>query len=681
MKPEKITPYEIHNGKLGVKIKFLQSDREPHPESLNLISYKAINQRLASHASPEKQLRRACKFHSGLIEWDSINRHWQSCLILKFGEPKKIAQKQLFEKYYLIDVAANRFYRGYIFGEERRKLSEELIDEYTMNASVLNALKIIKEQSRTIRKNLGEQTVGNIWPMVTQEINDFRAIVPHTLPPSQEALRKKYAQYEKVGYKSLISLKLGTSNAAKITRGSGKNGDWLLAMYCLPTKMSVPTLLEQYNLIREAKEWQAVTEQAVNNFLHEPAQKRIWMYKRHGVEEWKNEFGHTLSRDKSRWFPNVYWSIDGTKLDLIYLDTIIDKKTGKERTDIVANGKINIVVDIYSEKLLGWSLSETENMSDHFTAVKMAFNNAGHRPFLFTYDNQSGHKSKMMQDLYTNMVATNGGTHYPHQAYRHSSPVEGIFRRLQKQEVSPFWFSDKQSALVRTADNRPNMDFVSQHKHLLKTKEEMLQVWETIVHKWNSAEHPKFKGQSRNEVYAHEMKMKEEIDILDQVSMFWLNQTKAITYFGSGIQMKLHDKIYQFEVYDSEGVPDLDFRAKYVTEKFIIKYDPEYLDQFVKLYQETDNGLVFVATAEKKKQFEVVPALMNEGEKALAMKHIEVDKKSIETIERIYKELAAKTGVTTEKLIEDQDLLIKYGGRLPKTERNDLEQVSYASRF
>jgi hypothetical protein len=678
MKPEKITPYEIHHGKLGVKIKFLQSDREPHPESLCLISYKAINQRMASHTSPEKQLRRACKDLTALIEWDSINRHWQSCLILKFGEPKKIAQKQLFEKYYVIDVAANRFYRGYIFGEERRKLSEELIDEYTMNASVLNALKIIKEQSRTIRKNLGEQTIGNIWPMVTQEINEFRAIVPHTLPPSQEALRKKYAHYEKVGYKSLISLKLGTSNACKIARGSGKNGDWLLAMYCLPTAMPMPKILEEYNLIREAKGWQAVTEQAVNNFLHEPAQKRIWMYKRHGLEEWKNEFGHTLSRDRSRWFPNVYWSIDGTKLDLIYLDTIIDKKTGKERTDIVANSKINIVFDIYSEKILGWSLSETENMSDHFTAVKMAFNTAGCRPFLFTYDNQSGHKSKVMQDLYTNMVAINGGTHYPHQAYRHSSPVEGILNRLQKQHISTLWYSDKQSIKVRNADNRPNMDFIMANKHLLKTKAEVLKIWETIVYMWNNAEHPKFKNETRNAVYQHEMKLKEEIDYLDQSSLFWVNQTQPITYFSHGIKMKLHERIYEFEVYDSEGLPDSDFRANNITKKFIIKYDPEYLDQFVKLYQETDNGLVFVATAEKKKQFEVVPALMHEGEKALAIKHIETDKREIAAIEEIVKKLVASTGVSTEKLIEDQDLLIKYGGKLPKNQRNELEKVSYA---
>jgi len=676
MKPEKITPYDYHNGKLGVKIKFLQNDREPHEESLHLISYKAINQRMTKHTCAEKQLRRACKDFAALIEWDSISKHWQSCLILKFGKAPELASKTLFEQYYTIDKRAHTFFRDHRYGEFQIKLSDELIDEYTMNASVLNTLTFIRENRKEMKVNLTNH-VGNLWPMLTQEVNDFRDIVPHTLPPSQEGLRKKLAQYIQVGYKCLVSLKLGTSNAAKIILGNGKNGDWLLAKYCIENKISIPALLKEYDAIREKKEWPMLTEQGINNWLNEPRQKRVWMLKRHGKQDWQNTFGHTLSRDRSRWFPNVYWGIDGSKLDVVFIDTVFDPKTKKEVTKKVALAKINIVVDVFSEKILGYSLSASENMSDHFTAVKMAFNTAKCRPYLFTYDNQSGHKSKIMQDLYTNMVAVDGGTHYPHQAYRHSSPVENIFQRLQKQNISPFWFSDKQSALVRKADNRPNMEFIEKNKHLLYTKDQVIKIWETIVYMWNNAEHPHFEGQSRNQVYAHPMKMKEEIDILDQVSLFWLDTTEPITYFGLGIQMKLHDRIYKFEVYDSEGLPDITFRENYLTTKFIIKYDPEYLDQFVKLYKETENGLVFVATAEKKKEFEVVPVLMQEGEKALAMKHIDQDKREISAIERYIKQLELSTGVTTEKMIEDQDLLIKHGGRVPKDQRSAMESTSY----
>lgn len=669
---QKESPYEIHNGKLGVKIKYLQNDRNPHPESLNLISYKALNDRMKKKSCNEEQLRKPAIGKCSLIAWDSISKHWQSCLTIKFGEPQKEVKKTWFAQSYVFDSAAYDFFRRFRFGAEQRALTIDLIDEYTINASVLNTIKYIKENRQQFRISLGKKTSVDIWKIITGEVNDFRGEVNHTLPPSQEALRKKFAKYEKEGYRSVVSLKLGTSNARKITP---EIGDWLLANYCLFNKTGVPSLLRMYKEEMASREWPSLTEAIINDFLNKPENKRVWYLARHGEEKWTNLYGYSMKRRKDNWFPNVYWAIDGSKLDWIHLDVdASDKMSAKIR--------INPVLDIYSEKILGWSYSTTEDHTDHFKAVKMAFKTANCRPYLFTYDNQSGHKSRRMQELYANIVAKSGGTHYSHKAYRHSSPVEGIFSRFQKDVLNQRWYSDKQSITARTADSRPNMDMIKANKHLLKTKEALLKDFEVCVQIWNSMPHPKFKDQTRDEVYQHAMPMREEVDFLDQTALFWIDETKPITYNRGGLKMNLAGSDYEFEVLDANGNIDLDFRRRNTGLKFIVRYDPEYLDQTVQLFSLLEDGsMVFVANANKKRDHETVPILMKEGDKEQWAKDFSTVAEELSQTEKMVRDLIAKTGISPARMIEDQELQIKMGGRLPKKDRNKLESESAFARL
>lgn len=58
---------------------------------------------------------------------------------------------------------------------------------------------------------------------------------------------------------------------------------------------------------------------------------------------------------------------------------------------------------------------------------------------------------------------------------------------------------------------------------------------------------------------------------------------------------------YEYEVYDKNKEVDIDFRRKYVNTQLIVSYDPEYLDEYISLYEINDKGQkVFVAYAQKK---------------------------------------------------------------------------------
>lgn len=668
-------PYEYYNDKLGVKLCFLISDKNPHPESLKLMTYRSLKWRLDSNTCGEQQLRKASLGVNALVLWDSLCQDWKAKLIKKFGEPKKQIQKSWFEQNYILDAKAHDFYRLYGYGEGETPLSSELIDKYTCQASVLNTVGFMIKYRKSKFKAMNTNTDfgkpdTDLWSNLLREV--MALDVPHGFAfGSSDSFRKKYAGYVKTGYVFLISGKLNNVNRLAI---KGDAAEWLLAQYCLPIKMSVPMLLAKYNLIRKQRGWKQVKERAINVWLDTPEIKRIWVLARDGKDEYNKLYSHRLQRDRSNWFPNAYWAIDGSKLDWIHYE---DNDLG-----MAAKLKINPVIDVYSEKIIGWSISETENHTDHFTAIKQALNIAQTRPYLLNYDNQSGHKSARMQELYTNLVATDGGTHYPVKAYEKSNPAEQVFKRLQEQVVNQLWFSDKQSIKAKSTNSHPNMDFVKENKHRLYKKEELVKAWELCVLQWNNSFHPKFKDQTRNEVYHHPMAISEPIELLDMVNLFWVEETKGSIYKREGISIQIGHQTHTYEVYDSTGRIDIEFRRKYVGAKFLVRYDPEQLDQYVQLIKISATGeKTHIANAQPKRAHESIPALMKDGQKAQWDEDFKVRELEYERDLAAYNALVSRTGVSRESLIEEQDLMIKMGGDLPKHLRNDVEAAISVSRL
>ncbi|MCF6342876.1 MAG: hypothetical protein L3J31_08745 [Bacteroidales bacterium] len=252
---------------------------------------------------------------------------------------------------------------------------------------------------------------------------------------------------------------------------------------------------------------------------------------------------------------------------------------------------------------------------------------------------------------------------------------------MQQQVISRFWFSDKQSVKVRNIDNAPNIEFILANKHKLYTREQLEKAWELAVDTWNSAPHPRFKEKSRNEVYAQDAPLRHPVDSLEIVQMFWIDDSKGSTYRRDGIRLKVAGAEHLFEVYTQDDRVDLEFRRKYVGCKFVIRYDPESLDQFVGLYEKTDNGLVFIAYAKPKRSHEQIPILMKPGDREKAREDYEVAEREYERDLAAVEALRARTGITPEKMIEEQDFEIKMGGSLKKEHRNKVESDSFLNRL
>jgi hypothetical protein len=190
-----------------------------------------------------------------------------------------------FAKYLKYDENAAAFFSNYEL-EDGRFLSEaslEAVNEYAANANVLYAINTIHQKITTANPKINK---GELWTRFANSIQKLSKEVkkryPADLPTNPRALRAKYEscilqiankRYPKIGLEGLIHPNWCNNNSNKI---SDEIGDWLMAYKCLPLNHSYRELKELYNKYRIEKGWTYLSEGAINNYLTQPENVRIW---------------------------------------------------------------------------------------------------------------------------------------------------------------------------------------------------------------------------------------------------------------------------------------------------------------------------------------------------------------------------------------------------------------------
>jgi hypothetical protein len=619
------------------------------------------------------RLRTAGNGRCGLIDWKSIPGDMKKIIKKAYGDPYNKDNVQELENQLVADADAALYFQNYKF-DNGTGIPESKIKQYYAEAQILDLYDTLCKKIQS-KKRLGasikvtdakNHVVAVIKDLATIKGHDGKSSkYPHKLPSNYRSMDRKLKKYKADGYASLIHSNLAKeSNSKKIT---GPVADWLLAQYCLPNKPYVPMVHTVYMQKREEMNWPSLTERAIGMWLEQPTQRKKWYLARHGAEEYRRVYGHKITRDRDQMFPNCHWAIDGTKLDWLHLE---DNALG-----MAAKMKIDVVFDVYSEKILGYYIGdEHENYTQHFTALKMAAQESQSRPYLINYDGQGGHNTDTMQKLYSQLVAKNGGTHYKHRAREHGSPAEQLFKRFQMQVLNQKWFSDGQGvASSKTLNSKPNIDFIMENKHRLSSVDQLKAIFKLEVHKWNTMKHPKLDA-TRVQVYNQEPIISEPLNMFELMDMFWVTTKEPRRYERDGIKPVIRKEQYHFEVYDQEGLPDLDFRDKYTESRFFVQYDPEQLDNYVRLLMELPNGdRVFIADAQPVKKVKQVPVLMTTEDHEHAHKMRKVRDAELKRIENENRKLQDRTGITPDTLIDQQELEHKFGGKLPKEQRTTAE--------
>lgn len=520
-----------------------------------------------------------------LYVWSSIPEKYRRRFVATYGDPEEKMREAMTKASIKIDAKAREYYEAYTYmdkdGQERH-LTEKMIEEYTINASVLGELEKMAARRQAIRSSLNAPMSG-AWDLILDSSERMRESYGHTLPGTLARLKTRLKAWKADGYQSVVSGKLGNSSALKIT------GDFLKLIVALKrSKVPVYTdaqLFEKANEIAEERGWKPIRSlSGMKKWLNSPSVEPLWYDAVYGEQAARQRYGrkHKTALPTRR---DTLWYGDGTKLNLYYRD-----EQGKVRTTQVYE-----VIDAMSEVLLGYCISDTEDYEAQYHAYRMAIQKSGHKPYEIVYDNQGGHK-KLDSDGFIGKICR---VHRPTQPYNgESKTIESVFGRFQAQVLHKDWRFTGQNVTAKKASSRPNVEFIEANKDSLYTLEELKDAYAAARKEWNEGVHPAT-GERRIDMYEKSVNEEtQEVTLHDMVDMFWVFAKRMATFTDQGLQVTIKGEKRQYEVCSSPGVPDHEWRRKHTYERFIVAYDP-YDFASIRLYTKgTDGSLRFERTAE-----------------------------------------------------------------------------------
>lgn len=532
----------------------------------------------------QKALRGGGEGTQALIVYASLPDKYKARFEAKYGDPAEVLKQEQMKKQLVIDTKARDWYEmfEYDLNGVQTHLDERLIDEYTLNASVLNVL-ISEQNDRVALSKALNNKRGDLWEILLATCEHLRELHGHTLPANAARLRGKIADYKRDGYAALISGKIGNRNTTKITEEAGRQ---IVAL----KRSRVPVLtdaqiFEEFNRIADRKGWKPLkSERSLRQWLNSPEIQPLWFDAVHGERASHQRF----DRKHRTILPTLrdsLWYGDGTKLNLYYRD-----EYGKMRT-------INVyeVVDAATEVLLGYYIGDNEDYIAQYHSYRMAVQTSGHKPYEIVYDNQGGHKKNASQGLFSKICRI----HRPTAPYNgESKTIENLFYRFQSQVLHKHWNFSGQNITTKKDISRPNLEFIEANVHQLPTLEELKNQYAAARKEWNEMPHPAT-GRPRIDIYNESVNPEtQEVGVHDFIDMFWFITEKPSTFGTRGIEITIRKEKYAYEVFSEPGIPDMEWRRQNTYKHFYVQYDPYEMTSVRLLYKDKAGNMRFARVAE-----------------------------------------------------------------------------------
>ena len=579
-----------------------------------------------------------------LYAWSSLPKKYRTRFVEKYGDPEEKMKEAMVKETVKMDSAARAWYEGYTYEKNGRAehLTDKLIEEYTLNASVIGELLKLMAKRKSICHSLNAGAAG-IWEVVFQSSERMHEQYGHTLPASEPRLKSKINAFRKRGYAALISRKIGNRNTVKITREFGR---MLIALKRSRVPVYTDSMLfEEANRRAVEYGWKPLKSmRGMVAWLNRPDVAPLWWDAVHGEQAARLKFGrkHKTVLPTKR---DALWYGDGTKLNLYYRDA-----KGQVRTTQVYE-----VVDAMSEVLLGYHISDSENFEAQYHAFRMAIETSGHKPYEIAHDNQGGHK-KLNKTEKKDGEKTKGfldricHVHRATMPYNGSSKtIESIFGRFQQQVLSRYNNFTGQNVTAKKEKSRPNMEMVEANKDRLPTLDELKVIYAEARKTWNEMPLPGI-GERRIDVYNNSVNEEtEEVGKYELEDMFWLMSRKPVTFTDQGISLTIDGRRYCWEVFDEDGQPDFAWRREHTWEKFHVRFDPDDMTSVV-LYR-IDSAGDLRRDRVARPYLEIHRALQDQSAEEKTMIHASIDALKQDRIERVVagRSIAAAHGTDPEQ--------------------------------
>jgi len=530
-------------------------------------------------------IRRGCYGRQALYLFQSLPSRYQIRFNELYGNPEQLMKEQQMKDELAMDDQARTFFEGfkYDLNGVQTHLSDKLINEYTINASVLNMLILRMNDLKATSHALGAGRRSDLWDIIFAQSEKMRQLIGHTLPANLTRLKEKMKNYKKDGYEVVINGRIGNKNTLKITPTASRR---LVALK--RSKTPVYTDSQIFDVFNEEAEERGLKPlksiRSMKIWLNSSAIEPLWHDAVFGEMSAHQKFDrkHRTELPQRR---DTLWYGDGTKLNLYYRD-----ENGKVRTTSVYE-----VIDAYSECFLGYNISENEDYNAQYMSYRMAIQVSKHKPFEIVTDNQGGHK-KLKAKKFFNRICHIYRTTVPHNGS--SKTIESVFGRFQMQVLHKDWRFTGQNITATKATSRPNIEFIEANKDKLYTFDELKAAYLKARTEWNEMAHPAT-GISRLEMYNNSVNPEtQEVTASDMIDMFWIMSDQPCTFTSSGLDITVHKKKHTYEVFSAPGVPDLEWRRTHTYQKFYVKYDPYDMTSVRLYWQDKAGDYRFERTAE-----------------------------------------------------------------------------------
>ena len=483
------------------------------------------------------------------------------------------------------DSKAVEFFKRYT-----PKITLERQAEYTLNAKVLNAMKV-KEADMTCRHSTcgfrNKKLVRNTLLALCEHL---RQRYGHTLPRSTPRLLEKFDAYKQYGYQVLVNGNSGNQSARKVGMREGR-----LLLKLKRSKFPVYTdmqIFEEYNRQAKIRGLNRIeSPQTVNNYLYKTNIKLWWYAAVHGEVAFKNEFMPQFDT-KLPEMPNTLWYGDGSTLNLYY--KAYDKK---QKRMVARTTDVYEVMDACTEVFLGYAFG-TENFLTQYDAYRMALETWKVKPHEIVTDNQGGHKKPEAQAFFSKICHLHKTT-MPHNGQ--SKSIESAFGRFQQQVLHKLYNFTGQNITAVKPNSHINLDLVMANISQLPTLEEMKEQYIRCRREWNDMEHPTSEtGMTRMEMYTtFNSPNAELLDAYEVQELFKLVSRDSVKYSKQGFIFEQNRQQYRYMVYTESGLVNMNFHIQNVGNSFHYRYDPQDMT-IIELWQSTPSGLVYAATATPK---------------------------------------------------------------------------------
>lgn len=311
------------------------------------------------------RLNRACFDTPARYEVESFPLRYRVEIYKRYPDLKETHEARPFVQTISPDGEAARYFEAQRMPDGRH-LSAKVQEEYTNNASILNAFHALLVSNDGMRLKSGGKRMkrGEFWTKAAMALPRIADVYRHTLPENPRRLQEKYNEYQKKGYSALLSGRLGNSNAAKVKNDENRRAI-ITNLIADPNNLDDEMIARMYNMIagKMIPEWPKITRQTVANMRGEVS--TAVMPLRRGVNEFMNVRAMQVKRRRPK-KAMQYWTLDGWDVELYYQAERDGRVTYANRLTMV------VVLDTCCNYPIGYAIGEQENSA----LISQALNNA-----------------------------------------------------------------------------------------------------------------------------------------------------------------------------------------------------------------------------------------------------------------------------------------------------------------